>query len=124
MSEKCNLFPDPQFKGYEFSKADMRKVSFNGVDLSDSKFWAVLRNSTFSDCNMPSSKFDDVNLSGSTFKNINLSNTTFHDINLSGASFDYLNMSNVKINEANIEGMEIFGVLVTDLFGAYEKSNS
>ena len=122
MSEECNPFPDSQFKGFEFSKADMKKVNFNGVDLSDSKFWAVLRNATFRDCNMPSSTFDDVNLSGSTFENINLSDATFHDINLSGASFDYLNMSNVKINEANIEGMEIFGVLVTDLFDAYEKS--
>jgi hypothetical protein len=50
MSDKCNPFPNSQFKGFTFCKADMRTVSFNGGNLPGLKFCAVLKNTTFIDC--------------------------------------------------------------------------
>ncbi len=122
MTGKSNPFPDIEHKGFVFSKADMTNVKFDGVNLSESYFWAVLRKAEFKDCNMESAIFDDVNLSGSSYENINLSGTTFNNINMSGVSFSNLNMANVDISNANMDGMKINGVLVTDLFDAYEKA--
>jgi len=113
MTNKSNPFPDTQYKAREFSKSDMTGVHFNGVNLSDSRFWAVLKNAQFIDCNLEAANFDDVNLGSSRF----------HNINLSGVSFSNINMSNVEISDANLEGMKINGVLVSDLFRAYEKNS-
>ncbi len=121
MSDSKNPFPDSQFKAHEFSKADMSHANFNGVNLTDASFWAVLSNARFKDCNMESCVFDDVNLSGATYENINLSNASFNNINMSGVTLRNLNLANTEINDANLEGMKINGVLVTDLFNAYEK---
>ena len=113
MTDKNNPFPDNAFKGYEFAKSNMTNAHFNGVNLSDSRFWAVLKNARFTDCNMEAANFDDVNLGSARF----------HNINLSGVSFSNINMSNVEISDANLDGMRINGVLVSDLFSAYEKSS-
>lgn len=119
--EKNNPFPDTQFKGHEFARADMSAAHFNGVNLTDASFWAVLKKAQFKDCNLEACVFDDVNLSASHYENINLSGSKFNNINLSEASFSNLNLANTEINDANLVGMKINGVLVTDLFQAYEK---
>lgn len=124
MSENHNPFQDTKFKGFEFSKSDMTGAKFNAVDLTDSSYWAVLKNAQFTDCDLESCVFNDVNLAGSRYENINLSHASFHNINMSSVSFSGLNLANTEINDANLEGMKINGVLVTDLFEAYEKKAS
>lgn len=100
----------------------MREASFNGVDLSHSSYWAVLKQARFEDCNLHACVFTNANLASSTFENINLSDATFHNINMSGVSLRNLNLSNVQIADANMTGMTINGVLVADLFAAYENA--
>jgi len=97
---------------------------FSGVDLSGASFWAVLQGAKFDDCNLEAVSFGNVNLAGSTYTDVNLSNAKFENINLSGGSFRYLTMENVEISDANLIGMKINGVLVSDLFAAYEKQTN
>lgn len=123
MSDKSNAFPDTKFKNFEFKRADMTTTNFNGVDLSDSKFWAVIERAQFTDSNLAACKFDDVNLSGSTYENVNLSNSTFNNINFSNVSLSNLNLSNTEITDANLDGMKINGVLVTEMLDIYEKNS-
>jgi len=123
MSDKRNPFPDSKFKDFEFSRADMTGTNFNGVDLSNSRFWAVIKGARFTDSNLDSCKFDDVNLSGSVYENVNLSNATFNNINFSGVTLSNLNLSNTEITDANLDGMKINGVLVTDLLDNYDKTS-
>jgi len=55
--------------------------------------------------------FDDVNLEGAKFENVNLSEGRFNNINMTG----------VEITDVNTAGMKINGILVDDLFAAYQK---
>ncbi len=123
MSDQNNPFPDTKYKQHEFAKADMSGTKFNGVDLSNAHFWAVLKRAKFIDCNLESCIFNDVNLSDSSYENINFSQSTFNNMNMSGVTFSNLNLTNAEIRDANMEGMKINGVLVSDLFNAYEQSN-
>ncbi len=66
--------------------------------------------SRFFNSKLAVSTFDDVDLKQATFSNVNLSRTEFIDVNL----------TNVSINDANLTGMKINGVLVSDLFHAYQ----
>jgi uncharacterized protein YjbI with pentapeptide repeats len=42
---------------------------------------------------------------------------------MSNTSFTNLNLENTEISNANLLGMKINGVLVSDLFEAYEKNS-
>ena len=121
MTTTNDPFPNKDNKATEFAKADMTDSHFNGVNLSNAKFWAVLTGALFKDCNMADCEFDDVNLGQARFNNINLSNAEFSNMNLSGAKFSGLNMTNVEISDVNIQGMKINGILVSDLLENYEK---
>ena len=121
MSDDKNPFPDTQFKEHKFSRADMTGADFDGVNLSNATFWTVLKNAKFTDSNLESCEFNDVNLSNSVYENINLSNTTFNNINMSNVTFSNLNLTDAEIRDANLQGMKINGVLISDLFDAYEK---
>ncbi|MBK6877477.1 MAG: pentapeptide repeat-containing protein [Ignavibacteria bacterium] len=70
---------------------------------------------------IPSSKFDDVNLEGTTFNNINLKNSIFTDINFENTKISNVNMANVELSDCNLSGMTIEGILVLDMFEAYNK---
>jgi uncharacterized protein YjbI with pentapeptide repeats len=105
-----NPFTGPLLDNSMFDKSSMIGSNFNGVNLTDAFFFAVLKIARFNDCNLESVEFDDVNLSQSTFNNINLS----------GTSFSNINFSNVDISNANLTGMKINGILVTDLLKNYE----
>ncbi|MGO2232601.1 hypothetical protein B6N13_03595 [Marinomonas sp. UCMA 3892] len=118
-----NPFPNSEYKGFIFSKSDMSGTQFDCVNLSDSKFWVELKNAKFSDSNLEACAFDDVNLSHSTYENINLSCSKFNNVNMSNTSFTNLNLENTEISNANLLGMKINGVLVSDLFEAYERKN-
>ncbi len=76
---------------------------------------------TFANTKLTGSEFNDVCLGGATFENVRLENGSFHDINLKGVRFDDVNLSNASITNANLAGMTINGVLVTELFAAYQK---
>lgn len=121
MSGTKDPFPNKDYKEHVFERADMTRSHFNGVNLSHCKFWAVIENGSFSDSNLKESAFDDVNLAGSTYENVNLSDAKYNNVNLANASFSNLNLSNANINDANLQGMRINGVLVSDLFEAWEK---
>lgn len=122
MSESKDPFPNKDFRGHEFERADMTNAYFNGVNLSDSRFWAVIENGRFNDSNLRKSIFDDVNLEQCTYENVNLNGARYNNVNLANASFSNLNLSNVEINDANLQGMRINGILVSDLFEAWGKS--
>jgi len=62
----------------------------------------------------------DAGLAGSTFDDVNLSAASFANVNLTAARFRDVNMTDVSIDQANLTGMTIRGVLVDDLFAAYE----
>lgn len=72
--------------------------------------------------NLARSKFDDVNLQEACFTNVDLSLATFTDINFSGAKFSNLNLTNVEIEACETAGMRIRGVLVSELFDAYQRN--
>jgi uncharacterized protein YjbI with pentapeptide repeats len=52
---------------------------------------------------------------------VNLSAATLTNANLSGLSITGVTLANSSIEDADLTGMKINGVLVTDLFLAYEK---
>ena len=119
-TEKTNPFDGPQMQNGHYQRADMSGTNFDGVNLENARFFAVLANATFTDTNLSGAEFDDINLSGSRFHNVNLSGSTITYANLSGLRIDGATMENAAIENANLEGMTINGVLITDLFAAYE----
>src|SRR5687767_4140177 len=93
--------------------ADRTKAFMNIYDKTDK---LAVSNADLSD-----SHFTDVSLHAAHFTDVNLSKATFTDIDLSDSKFRDVNFSNVAIDDCNVTGMTIRGVLVTDLFAAYEK---
>jgi uncharacterized protein YjbI with pentapeptide repeats len=95
-----NPFTGPQLQNTHHECADLASSHFDGVNLADAKFFAVLTNARFNDTNLLGATFDDVNISRASFNNITFQNTI--------------------ITAANLTGMKINGILVTDLLAAYE----
>lgn len=120
--DKSNPFSGPQIQGVHYARADMTASNFDGVNLADSRFFAVLTKAKFTDTNLQAADFDDVNLSQTTFNNITLSGATIQNANLSGMRISAATMENTDIKDVNLTGMRINGVLVSDLFDAYEKA--
>ena len=107
---KTNPFDGPVLNDSVFERASMVKSKFNGVDLSDSFFFAVLKKVKFNDCKMDGVEYDDVDMSNAVFNNVKLIN----------AKFTNINMANVDISDANLQGMKINDILVTDLLESYQ----
>lgn len=114
-------FTGPQLQNVHHQSADMTGTHFDGVNLADAKFFAVMTNATFTDTNLKGAKFDDVNLSHASFNNITFENTTITSANLSNLKIAGVTLENTEISDANLTGMKINGILVTDLLAAYEK---
>ena len=110
--ERATPFDGARLQNGHFARADMTGTHFDGVNLADAKFFAVLSKAQFNDTNLAEAQFHDVNLG----------NADFNDVNLSAAVFQNINFSDASISNANLTGMRINGVLVSDLFEAYEKS--
>ena len=70
------------------------------------------------------SSFTDVDLSSSVFDDVNLRAARFENVALTGAVFRNVCLGSVIIDDANLEGMKINGVLVTDLFRAYNQNGA
>ncbi|MEL6374274.1 MAG: pentapeptide repeat-containing protein [Pseudomonadota bacterium] len=122
---KCdNPFDGAQLQGGKFTAADMRNTTFDGVNLANAKFFAVLSGAVFDDCNLSDATFKNVNLSNSSFDDVNLSNSKFHNLNLSATTFDFLNMRDVQVTRADITGMKIDGIPVSDFIAAYDEKHS
>ena len=72
---------------------------------------------------LTNARFTDVNLRAASFDDVCLADSTFNNIDFSSARPCGVNLRNLSIKYATIEGMEIDGVLVTDLFAAFEQLN-
>ncbi|MEM8972194.1 MAG: pentapeptide repeat-containing protein [Pseudomonadota bacterium] len=118
-----NPFAGPQLQNSEFKAADMTATNFDGVNLTRAKFYAVLEDAQFNDCNLSSVVFKNVNLSGAQFDDVNLANSIFHNINLSGTKFDSLSMRDVEVTRVDITGMKIDGIPVADFIAAYDEKH-
>ena len=73
---------------------------------------------------LPGSRIIDVDLSDSVFDDVSLRRATFENVALTGARFHNVDLSHVSIEDACLEGFKIHGVLVTELFRAYEKTGA
>jgi uncharacterized protein YjbI with pentapeptide repeats len=71
---------------------------------------------------MSGAAFENANLSGLKLTDCNLQGAAFEDANLSGLKLTDCNLQGAAITESRIDGMTIDGVLVTDLFAAYQAS--
>ena len=118
-----NPFDGPQLENTHYKRANMVGSYFDGVNLDKARFFAVMTGAKFMDTNLAGADFNDVNLSDSNFFNINLSKTTISNANLSQVKISGVTLENAEISDANMSGMRINGVLVTDLFEAYDKAN-
>ena len=115
-----NPFSGPDLSGTHYERANMAASNFDGVSLENASFFAVLSGATFKDTNLGAASFDDVNLGQASFQNVNLSGAVIRDANLSGVRISQATLANLDISDADVRGMKINGVLVTDLFAAYE----
>lgn len=102
-------FSGPQMPGGHYRQANMAESRFDGVDLSGSRFYAL----------MPGARFEDTDLSAAVFEDVNLSGAVLNNINLAGAVITDANLSGLRIADANLTGMRINDILVTDLLAAY-----
>ena len=70
---------------------------------------------------LPGSRFMDVDLSQSFFDDVSLRGASFNNISLAGASLCNVSLEDVTIADATLDGMRIEGVLVTDLWAAWQR---
>jgi uncharacterized protein YjbI with pentapeptide repeats len=119
-----NSFDGQAMRAAHYRRSDMTGSNFDGVNLSDARFYAVLSRAKFTDTNLNDAVFDDVNLAGARFNNVSLAGIAVTDANLSGATFDGVNLTNTSIKNTDLAGMRINGILVTDLLAAYERMSS
>jgi uncharacterized protein YjbI with pentapeptide repeats len=119
-----NPFTGPQLQNAHHQRADMTGTHFDGVNLANAKFYAVLTGANFTDTNLQAAIFDDVNLSNASFNNITFENTTITFANMSNMKISGITLENTDIQDANLTGMKINGILVTDLLAAYEKPST
>jgi uncharacterized protein YjbI with pentapeptide repeats len=124
MSENSNPFDGQAMRDAHYQRADMTGSNFDGVNLTDARFYAVLTGARFTDTNLSRAVFDDVNLAAATFNDVNLSGIAVTNANLSGATFDGVSLANAAITDADLTGMTIDGILVSDLLAAYARLSS
>ncbi|MBM7068539.1 pentapeptide repeat-containing protein [Actibacterium sp. 188UL27-1] len=122
--EHANPFDGPQMQSVHYKRADMAGANFDGVNLEDARFYAVLTKAKFTDTNLQDVDFDDVNLANGRFNNVDLSGAAITNANLSKLTVRGATLAHADIQDADLTGMRINGVLVTDLFHAYEKSQN
>lgn len=121
---KENPFSGPQIQRSRFDRADMSGTDFNGVNLDEAKFFAVMTKAKFTDTNLSEAGFDDVNLANARFNNVNLSGTTITNANLSQLKISDATLANSDIQNVDLTGTRINGILVTDLLKFMKNQNS
>jgi uncharacterized protein YjbI with pentapeptide repeats len=122
--QETNPFDGPQMQGIHHRRADMSGTNFDGVNLAHARFYAVMTSAKFTDTDLNAADFDDVNLADSRFNNVNLSGVAITNANLSRSIISGVTLAHSDIKDADLTGMRINGVLVSDLFDAYERERS
>ena len=109
----------------EEQEAGRDKLEIDNMFLCGSRFTRVsLKEALFQDSHLMGAKIDDVNAEGLTINNVNLGSAQFTNVTLAGAKIAGANLEGLAISDANLIGMTINGVLVSDLFAAYEAKAS
>jgi uncharacterized protein YjbI with pentapeptide repeats len=119
-----NPFGGPQMKGSHHQRADLSGAYFDGCNLDSARFYAVMTKARFTDTDLSAADFDDVNLAESRFHNVNLSGAAITNANLSRLTISGVTLAHTTIEDADVTGLRINGVLVADLFAAYEQAIS
>lgn len=102
-------------------EAGRDKLEIDNMFLCGSQFTRVsLKDALFRDSHLIGAVLDDVNASELKVGNVNLSGATFTNVTMTGAKISNANLQGLAIQDANLMDATINGVLVTDLFAAYE----
>jgi len=118
-------FRDTNLSGAKFDDVNLSNAQFNNINLSGGSFGFLnLSDTAITDATMTDAAFRDTNLSGARFNDVDLSKAHIRDTDFSGGSFSDLNLSNTAITDSKLDGMTIDGILVTELFAAYEASKA
>ena len=115
-------FTGPDMTDETYRSARMARSHFDGCDLSQARFFAVLTGARFDDTNLHAAQFRDVNLSLATIDNATLKDATLHNVTLEGATIRNANLTDLSIRDANLTGMSINGILVSDLLEVYQNT--
>ncbi|MEN5297057.1 pentapeptide repeat-containing protein [Brucella sp. TWI559] len=121
---KNTPFDGPQLQGEHYHRADMSNTNFDGVNLSEARFYAVLSKAKFNDVNLSEAEFDDANLTAVRFNDVNMTGISITNANMTGITISGVTLVDADIKDADLTGMRINGVLVSALFEAYEKLNA
>ncbi len=109
--------------GLDYAHARHPNSRFTDVDLNDSIFDDVaLQRVRFKNVALSGAQFNDVNFRDVAIRDANLERAQFENVALIGAQFSNVNLRDAAIRDANLEGMTINGVLVAELFRAYENN--
>lgn len=121
--EDRNPFDGPQMQGIHYRQANMTGANFDGVNLEGAQFYAVMTSARFTDTNLNAATFRDVSLANAQFDDVNLSGAVISNANLSRLTITGVTFAHSDIQDADLTGMRINGVLVSELFDAYERVN-
>ena len=73
--------------------------------------------------NLEKSTFTKVTLQGSTFNDVNLKGAVFENVALTGATIRNACLGDLSIEDAGYQGMQIEGILVTELLETHRAAN-
>ena len=124
MGDNANPFDGQVMRDTHYRRSDMTGSNFDGVNLTEARFYAVLTRALFTDTDLADAVFDDVNLSRATFNNVNLADIKVTNANLANARFDNVSLANASIDNADLTGMRINGILVSDLLATHARLSS
>lgn len=113
-------FTGPDLQDCSYRKARMARSDFDGCDMSEARFFAVLRGASFADTNLEAAHFSDVNLSRVTIEDATLKNAILHNVTMEAARIRNANLTDLDIRDSTLTGMKINGILVTDLLAAHK----
>ena len=77
----------------------------------------------YENARFPQSSFVAVDLCASAFEDVNLRQAVFANVALTGAAFRNVDLASASIDDANLDRLRIDGILVSDLFSAYNQVN-
>jgi uncharacterized protein YjbI with pentapeptide repeats len=114
-------FRDVDLSNANFRDAKLASAIFADVDLTNAAFDDVkFAGARFADVDLSNAAFGDVKLARAKFADVDLSNAAFDDVNLRLVRFADVDLSGATIDASDLTGMRIDGVLVSDLFDAYQ----
>ncbi len=112
-------FDGPALQDSTFSRSDMARTRFEGVNLAGAEVFAHMPDARFRNCNMAGTGFSDINLSNVTFDDVDLSQVTITNARLQGGRISGASLRDMVIEDCDLTGMVIDGILVSDLLAAH-----